>query len=180
MSARYSGTAVALHWVVAGLVFAQLGLGWWMIGLPDQPRGVQAPWYNLHKSIGLSIGLLMLTRLWWRARHSPPALPASLPRWQVLCAGANHAALYACVLLMPLSGYLGSVFSGYPIKYFGIELPRWGWASPGLKGFFSAVHFATVYLLMVLVALHVGAALKHLLNRDGVFGRMWPVRPRPA
>jgi cytochrome b561 len=172
---------MALHWLVAALVFGQLALGWWMIGLPDLPRGVQAPWYNLHKSIGLTIGMLMLARLWWRARHAAPSLPASLPRWQARAARANHAALYACLLLMPLSGYLGSVFSGYPIRYFGTALPQWGWASPPLKAFFSGVHFATVCLLVALIALHLAAALKHLLvTRDGVFARMWPPAGREA
>jgi cytochrome b561 len=180
VSARYTGTAVALHWLVAALVFGQLALGWWMVDLPKSPPGLRAGWFNFHKSIGLTIGLLMLARLWWRARHRPPALPESLPRWQVLAARANHALLYACLLLMPLSGYLGSVFSGYPIKYFGIVLPQWGWASPALKELFSALHFATVCVLMALIALHVAAALKHLLiNRDGVFARMWP-RTLPA
>jgi cytochrome b561 len=181
VSARYSATAIALHWLVAGLLFGQLALGWWMIDLPKSPPGLRAGWFNIHKSIGLTIGLLMLARLWWRTRHLPPALPASLPRWQALCARANHAALYACLLLMPLSGYLGSVFSGYPIKYFGMALPQWGWASPVLKEFCSGVHLATVYVLMALAALHIAAALKHLVvKRDGVFARMWPVRARAA
>lgn len=178
---RYSGVAIALHWGVALLVFAQLALGWWMIGLPDQPRGVQAPWFNLHKSIGLTIGLLMLARWWWRARHPAPPLPASLPRWQAIAARANHAALYACLLVMPLSGYLGSSFSGYPVRYFGIVLPAWGWDSPALKEFFSTVHFAAVWLLMALIALHLCAALEHLLvRRDGVVARMWPARAAAA
>ena len=178
MSARYTGTAVALHWLVAALVFGQLALGWWMIDLPKSPPGVRAGWFNVHKSIGLTIGLLMLARLWWRARHPAPALPAALPRWQVLCARMNHGALYGCLLLMPLSGYLGSVFSGYQIKYFGTALPQWGWASTGLKELFSAVHYATVWVLMALIALHVAAALRHLIvNRDGVFARMWPAQP---
>lgn len=181
MSARYTATAIALHWLVAALVLGQLALGWWMIDLPKSPPGLRAGWFNVHKSIGLTIGLLMLARLWWRARHPAPPLPESLPRWQVLAARANHAALYACLLLMPLSGYLGSVFSGYPIKYFGMVLPQWGWASPPLKDFFSVVHFITVWLLMALIALHLAAALKHLLaNRDSVFARMWPARAPSA
>ena len=172
---RYDAVAIGFHWVVAALVLAQLALGWWMIELPKSPAGLRAGWFNVHKSIGITIGLLMLARLGWRARHPAPPLPASLPRWQALAARANHAALYACLIVMPLSGYLGSVFSGYPIKYFGVVLPHWGWASPALKELFSILHFGTVWLLMALIALHIGAALKHLLvNRDGVVARMWP------
>jgi len=177
VSTRYTGTAIALHWVLAALVLGQLALGWSMIEIPKEPVGVRAWWFNLHKSIGLTIGLLMLARLGWRASHPAPPLPAALPRWQVLAAKANHALLYACLLVMPLSGYLGSSFTRYPIKVYGATLPHWGWDAPALKELCSQVHYATVWILMALVAVHVGAALKHLLvERDAVFWRMWPWR----
>jgi YVTN family beta-propeller protein len=181
VTARYTGTAIALHWVLAALVLCQLALGWSMIEIPKNPPGVRAWWFNLHKSVGLTIGLLMLGRLAWRIAHPAPPLPATLPRWQVLAAKANHALLYVCLLVMPLSGYLGSSFSGYPIKFFGHTLPHWGWEAPALKELCSQVHYATVWLLMTLIAVHVAAALKHLLvERDGVFGRMWPWRAGAA
>ena len=72
---RYNGVAIALHWIVAALVFAQLTLGWWMIEIPNEPPGQQAPWFNLHKSVGLTIGMLVLVRLGWRMKHPAPALP---------------------------------------------------------------------------------------------------------
>ena len=76
---------------------------------------------------------------------------------------------------MPLVGFLGSTFSGYPIRYFGIALPPLGYKSDPLKEFFSAVHLGFAWLFMTLIALHTGAALKHLLiDRDAVFHRMWP------
>jgi len=78
---------------------------------------------------------------------------------------------------MPLSGYLGSSFTRYPIKVYGATLLHWGWDAPALKELCSQVHYATVWILMALVAVHVGAALKHLLvERDAVFWRMWPWR----
>jgi len=84
-------------------------------------------------------------------------------------------ALDASLLMMPMVGFLGSTFSGYPIKYFGITLPPWGYKSDPLKDFFSAVHLGFAWVFMTLIALHTGAALKHLLiNRDAVFWRMWP------
>jgi len=173
--ARYTNVAVALHWLIAALVVAQLILGWCMIEIPKQPVGVRAFWFNLHKSIGMTIALLVLVRVAWRLRHPAPPLPASVPAWQRRAAAANHALLYACLLGMPLVGFLGSTFSGYPIKYFGILLPQWGFKSPPLKGFFSAVHLGFAWTFMTLIALHTAAALKHLLiDRDGVFWRMWP------
>lgn len=178
---RYTRVAVTLHWLIAALVVTQLVLGWLMIEIPKQPVGVRAYWFNLHKSIGITIALLVLVRIAWRLRHPAPPLPASVPAWQRRAAAASHALLYACLLGMPLVGFLGSTFSGYPIKYFGILLPQWGFKSPSLKDFFSAVHLGFAWIFMTSIALHTGAALKHLLiNRDGVFWRMWPRASRES
>lgn len=176
--ARYHPLSIGLHWIVAALVFAQIALGWWMQEIPKNPPGLRADWFNLHKSIGLTVGLLMLLRLAWRFVHPAPQLPQSMPRWQRAAAAASHILLYACLFLQPLWGYLGSSFTRYPVKYFGITLPRWGWDSPVLKDLLSELHLGTAWLLMTVLALHVAAALKHLLvDRDGVFFRMWPWRP---
>lgn len=177
--ARYTSVAVALHWLIALLVVVQLTLGWTMIEIPVKPVGVRAYWFNLHKSIGVTIALLALVRLGWRWRHPAPPLPATVPLWQRRAAAASHALLYVCLIGMPLIGFLGSTFSGYPIKYFGITLPQWGHKSDELKSFFSAVHLGLAWVFMTLITLHVSAAIKHLLvDRDGVFWRMWPYASR--
>ena len=66
-----------------------------------------------------------------------------MPRWQALLAHANHALLYIALFVEPLAGYLGSVYSGYPVKLFGMTLPAWGRKDPSLKDFFSTVHLST-------------------------------------
>lgn len=174
MQQRYGSVAIVLHWLIAALVFAQIYLGWWMIEIPKYPVGVRAAWFNLHKSIGLTIALLVLLRLAWRLRNPPPPLPASLPRWQARAAGINHFLLYAALLLQPLAGYLGSSFSGYPIKYFGISVPSLVRAAPDLKELMSDIHFALAWIVTLLVLLHILAALTHLAKRDGIFQRMLP------
>jgi len=174
---RYDHVAMALHWLVAIGVIAQIVLGLWMIEIPKAPAGVRAYWFNLHKSIGITLGLLIVMRLTWRITHRPPPLPTTMPRWQVRAAGASHWLLYACMITMPLAGYLGSTFSGYPIKYFGTTLPNWGWKDDMLKDFFSSVHFVAAVVFIALIKLHILAALKHLwIDRDGVFHRMLPRR----
>ncbi len=176
MRERYDRVAMVLHWTIAVLALFQIGLGWWMLDLPKSPPGLRAGWFNVHKSIGMTIGLLMLARLGWRLSHVAPALPASLPRWQARAARLSHGLLYAALIAQPLVGYLGSSFTRYPIKYFGVTLPHWGWDAPALKQVCSNVHFALACLISALVVLHVAAALKHFLARDGVFQRMWPRR----
>lgn len=175
--ARYHPVSIGLHWIIVVLVLAQIALGWWMIGIPKEPPGLRAGWFNLHKSIGLTIGVLMLARLAWRLAHPAPPLPPAMPSWQRTAAHVNHVLLYVCLILQPLWGYLGSTFTKYPIKYFGVTLPKWGWESAALKDLFSTLHFVTACVLMAVIAVHVAAALKHLLvDRDEVFFRMWPRR----
>ena len=76
---------------------------------------------------------------------------------------------------MPVTGYMGSSFTRFPIKYWGMALPNfWGWESPELKALCSLIHFSTVIVFMTLVAIHIAAALLHrVVNRDQVFRRMW-------
>lgn len=162
---------VAFHWLLAAALFVQLALGWWMLGLPDTPRGLQAGWYNLHKSIGITIALAVVLRISWRARHAVAPEP-SLPRWQRLASRATHLLLYASLLVVPLSGYLGSTFTRYPVKYFGVVLPHWNREWPAAKELLSSIHYGAVCVLMALVTLHVAAALWHWLRRDRVCERM--------
>jgi cytochrome b561 len=174
---RYDAVAVVLHWAMAVALVAQFALGWWMVNLPDS-GGVQRAWFNLHKSTGLVLAALALARLAWRLRHPAPPLPATEARLQRIAAHVTHAGLYVCILLLPLTGYLGSSFSGYPVRFFGAALPAWGWKWPAAKGLLASLHLALTWLLAMLVLAHVGAALLHLLRRDGMLRRMWFSRGR--
>jgi cytochrome b561 len=170
---RHGKVAIALHWTIALGVAAQFALGWWMIGLPDEGR-VQAYWFNLHKSLGLTLAAFLLVWPLWRTRHPRPAFAAVMPPWQRRLARGTHIGLYACLLTLAVTGYLGSSFSGYPVRYFGWALPSWGWRWPDAKEILSAMHFGATWLLAALTSLHVAGALWHALKRDGVFQRMWP------
>ena len=171
---RYHAARIALHWIVAGAVLGQLALGWWMLDLPKTPPGLRAGWFNLHKSIGLTIGAAMMLRAWLWSRFPSPPLPVAIPRWQAVTARATHVLIYVYLLLLPISGYLGSSFSKYPVKYFGLTLPQWGWDAPPLKEFFGAVHCLTAWTLLMALALHVAAALKHVfVDRDTIVQRIW-------
>ena len=86
--------------------------------------------------------------------------------------------MYFCMVLMPLSGYLGSNFSKYGVVFFGLALKPWGFVSPPLYAVFNGIHIVTAFLFCGLIAVHVAAALKHaLVDRDAVFSRIWFKRP---
>ncbi len=177
--ARYTRTSIFLHWLLAAALLAQIGFGWF---LQDVPRGTpdRTIYTNLHKSTGMIIGVLILLRLCWRLTHRAPALPSSMPAWERVAAKWSHILLYACMLVMPLSGYIASNFSKYGVNFFNsIKLAPWGVDDKQIYAFFNTTHVITSYLFVTLITLHVIAALRHLVVRDRIFNRMWPQRSAP-
>jgi cytochrome b561 len=168
----YSRIAIVLHWLVAALLLGQIGFGWF---LGTIPRGVPARgWYvNLHKSTGLVIAALILLRILWRLAHAPPPLPSFMPPWERIAARLNHIALYVAMLVMPVSGYVASNFSKYGVKLFNaVKLPPWGPDDHQVYALFNTVHVVTSYVFVAAIALHLLAALRHAVRRDGVVSRM--------
>jgi cytochrome b561 len=169
---RYPRLAILLHWSVAALVISLVALGWWMQEIPKQPPGARAAAFNFHKSLGLAaLGVITLLTA-WRATHKPPQLPP-MPRWQARSAHALHIALYVLLVVTAVSGYLGSAYSGYPVKFFGVTLPAWAGKHGEMKELMSLVHFWSSWVLTAAVLVHVGAVLKHVLvGRDALLRRM--------
>ncbi len=118
---RYGIVAQTLHWVVVALLIVQVTLG----KIADElPLGLEKlAVLARHKSFGITILGLAVIRLAWRWLNRPPPLP-SMPRWQHLAANLNHWALYALLFAMPLSGWMMSSASNYPVSWFGlVQLP---------------------------------------------------------
>ena len=88
----------------------------------------------------------------------------------------GHMALYLFMLGVPTFGYLYSLASGYPVVWFGvIELPVLIEKNAELKALFKTLHELSGKGLVFLVVGHVLMALKHhILDKDGVLGRMIP------
>jgi cytochrome b561 len=173
---RYTRTAIALHWLIAVVILLQIPFGWY---LQEIPTGTPArSWYvNLHKSVGITLGLVIVFRTVWRWLHPAPPLPDWTPRWQRVGANATHLGLYACMLIMPLTGYVASNFSKWGVKYFNTwQLPPWGVDDERIYAFFNGTHVATSYLLVALIVAHTVGALWHASRHDEVFRRMWPIR----
>ncbi len=169
---RYNTTAIALHWLVALLIFAAFPLGMYMHDLPLSPTKLQL--YSYHKWLGMTVLLFAVLRVVWRIKHTPPALPDAMPRWQQIASHATHQFLYVLMLIVPISGWLMSSAKGFKTVWFGVlPLPDLVGKDKALGDMLGSVHTSLNYILLVLVVLHIAAALKHhFIDKDGVLLRM--------
>ncbi len=179
-SPRYSGVAIALHWVLALALVSIFGVGLYMADLPFSPMRLKL--YNWHKWAGVVILALSALRLLWRLTHRPPALPprieAAMPGWQVAAHHATHGLMYALFFIVPLIGWAYSSAAGFSIVLFGVlPLPDFVSADKALAALIKPWHALSAFALAGLVVLHVAAALKHQwIDRDGLLQRMLPGR----
>jgi cytochrome b561 len=169
--ASYALLAISLHWLLAVLIIGMISLGWYMLSIEDNPG---SDWYfMLHKSIGIIVTILVLLRLMWRSGHKPDPLPSNFSQWQATASKMTHWVLYAAMIAMPFIGIVGALLSKDGISFFGVILPRILSPNRDLSEIFFSMHSIVAWFIVALVSLHVAAALKHLINKDGVFQRMW-------
>lgn len=172
----YSRGAIILHWLIALLILGNF-IGAWTA--EDLPRDAKLVVMGYHKATGIVILLLTLVRIGWRVVYRPPVLLQTLKTWEAALARVAHALFYALMLAVPLAGLgLHSAFSqGKPVSLFGLldfpALPV-GFDKPTI-GLFHELHEVTATAMLVLLGLHVAAALKHqFIDRDSTMARMLP------
>lgn len=170
----YTATAIHLHWLVGLAIAGTFALGLYMHDLPLSPDKLRL--YSWHKWAGVSIFVLVLARVAWRATHRTPAPPAGMPAWQQHAAQAAHVALYVLMIAVPLSGWLMSSAKGFQTVWFGVlPLPDLLRKDASLGEALAIVHKSLNLAMAGLVLAHAAAALKHaFVDRDDVLRRMHP------
>jgi cytochrome b561 len=171
----YTRVAIFMHWLVAALILLNLSVGFSMETLANpSPQRNNVLFY--HASIGISILALAVFRLGWRLTHQPPSLPQSIPKPQRAAAHGLHWVLYLLVLVQPISGYMHRMAGAHMVSVFGLfNLPVLIGKNEPLRLLTDALHDGGGILLAMLVAGHIGVALKHRwIDRDSVMQRMIP------
>lgn len=182
--ARYTKTAMLLHWLIALLMAVNIAL---ILSVDHFPDDWVRPAVDTHKSIGITVLGLVILRILWRFGHRPPAMPPSYSRLERIGAHAAHAMLYLLMILLPLSGWMHDSAwkdaATHPMQLFGlVHWPRIGWImsiEPATKEMlhdtFGALHIWAGYILYGLFALHVLGALKHqFIDKEPELQRMLP------
>lgn len=182
-SRHYAPAAIALHWIIALGIVAQIALAWRFDG-DKSPTGFALT--QLHKSIGITILGLSLARLGWRLANPPPPAPAGLKSWERTLSRIVHWGFYVIMIGMPLSGWLmvSASKTGIATLLFGAvawpNLPGFSAMAPAAKHAWRDLgetsHGILAWGAYGLIALHVGGALKHQLFEKHVpiFNRMAP------
>lgn len=170
----YGSVAKLLHWLIAILFIGMIIFGLILANMKDNPN--LPALVALHKSIGLTLLLLVIIRLGWRFTNVQPLLPITVPRWERLASHLVHFFLYVVVFAMPITGWLMSSWKHKPVVF-------WGWFNAALplkkndilSGQFFMAHQVIAWISIGLICLHIGAALKHhYIEKNNVLKRMLP------
>lgn len=195
MNKRYTKVAIILHWLIAFGILGMFAFGWYMTGLPreapeqlsydlfdwgiytwelSKESSPRAFYFNLHKSIGITLLGLIVIRILWRITHKPPALLTSYKAWERKLSTSAHHLLYLLMVVVPMSGLVMSVAGKYGVKWFGIDFIA-GIESKPIREIFHETHEIAGLIFLAIIALHILGALKHkFIDKDETMQRMLP------
>ncbi len=195
MNKRYTKVAVILHWLIAFGILGMFAFGWYMTGLPreapeqlsydlfdwgiytwelSKESSPRAFYFNLHKSIGITLLGLIIIRILWRITHKPPALLTSYKAWERKLSTSAHHLLYLLMILVPISGLIMSVAGKYGVKWFGLDFIA-GIENKPIREIFHETHEIAGLVFLAIIILHIMGALKHkFIDKDETMQRMMP------
>lgn len=170
----YGSVAKALHWLSFLMIAGLLTVGFIMADMKPSPDMFKL--YNIHKSMGILLLMVVGVRLLWKAVNVVPVLPQGLHKMEKFLAHAGHALLYVLMIAMPLSGWIMSSAAGFSVSVFGwFTMPDLIAPQPEIKHTMEEVHEFIAWVIIAMVGLHVLAALlHHFYYRNNVLRRMLP------
>lgn len=180
---RYSIAAIILHWVMALAFILMLCSGLAFENWEAMPQSLKFNLIQWHKSLGVLLLFAVTARLILRLFLKPPAYPQALPRHDKLAARAGHWALYAAMIIMPVSGWIMVSSSSYGLPTIVFDWFEWPHI-PNLSGNETArslsgnAHEYVAYGFIALITLHVAAVAKHIIiDRINLLPRMGIGKP---
>jgi len=177
----YDRAQRTLHWLMAALIRLAIPLGLAAWRLPPA-TSARVALLMAHKSLGMTVLVLAVPRLAYRAFAGAP--PYAEPLAPLLRAASQVAyfVLYALMIALPVVGYVASTAGGHEVSWFGLfAFPALAPQDKALAHLAAQAHFWLGWIIIAVVALHVAAVAWHFwVRRDEIFARMWPSRAAPA
>ena len=167
---KYHPIARLVHWVMALLIIAALGIALSIDDMPLSPDKIKL--ISWHKALGITVLCLLAFRLITKLLVDAPA-PVKQSPIKMKLTSFVHIVFYILMFAVPLNGWLYSNSSGYGVSYFGLfELPMLIEANEALSHQLKEIHETIGILLLVLVVLHILAVIYHSFKKDGTLKRM--------
>jgi len=181
----YGLIAIILHWVVAIAFIVNYSITYYSQWFVEPKTDFARTLFSYHTAIGVSVLVFVALRVIWRLMDAQPKNVAGT-KLEHLAAHGAHIALYCVIIIIPLTGYLGT--GGPSQLFFFIEIPRFadtslfsiiieGWMGLTWEQFEAPMDFihkkGGAYVVWVLIAAHAAAALyHHYIRKDVVLKRM--------
>lgn len=186
---HYGKVARALHWLTALLFLLAYIAVYYRQWFTEARTPENWTALQLHLSFGMTIAVLVVLRLYWRLTNVQPAAePGSALMHKA--AHLGHLVLYGVLIVMPLTGYLGT---GVATEFFFLfEIPKFAdtWLFQTLVADGMGLSFEQfeapmdfihkqggAYLVWLLILGHAAAALYHHYHlKDRTLLKMLPPR----
>lgn len=182
-STQYGAVTKTFHWLTALLILTLIPLGIYANWLPydTSEQLAQKAWlFSLHKTLGVTMFFVALTRILWAFSQPKPGLLHADRKLESLAAETVHWLLYGSLVLVPLSGWVHhAATDGFARIWwpFGQNLPFVP-KSESLASTAAGLHIVFERVLAGAILLHVAGALKHhLIDKDATLRRMLPGQP---
>lgn len=169
----YGSVTKILHWLIFVLIVCMLLVGFFMDDIGD--KSLRKEVINIHKLTGLTILVIMLFRVCWSLVNPKPDLPQGTPLWQIFAERVVHRLFYILLILIPISGWVMSVAGGHPPVLGPLTFYLPISTSKPLSNTAFDLHSWLAIAIIVLISVHVLAALYHyVVKKDDVLQRMLP------
>ncbi len=169
----YGLLTILLHWLMAVMIISLFFLGDYMVELNYYDTWYHtAPWW--HKSVGLNLFLLLTFRIILKMSSISPTPLISYQIWEAKLAKLTHLSFYLLLLTICISGYFIGTAKGVGIEMFsGVYIPAIAKLSEIQVDLAGDIHRISANTLMLLLLLHVSAAIKHhFIDGDVTLMRM--------
>jgi cytochrome b561 len=168
---RYDGVSILLHWLTAGLVVILWTLGQTIDFFPKGAPKIDAR--SVHIVLGVTLGVVLLVRVWWRA-SAGRKLPLASQGWLGVTAKVVHYGLYVLVVVTVVLGIFNAWQRG-DVLFNVYRLPQLIPGDRMLRRALGELHGDCADAVLIVAGLHAAAALAHhYLLRDRVLRRMLP------
>jgi cytochrome b561 len=165
---RWTAMNPVLHALLGVSTFFLLISSWWMMALPlpSKTFTYRAYPFQLHKNVGITMAVMLLVMLYGRLAYLRASRSAGRPPMPA-SAIVQSALLYGLIVACCLSGYLSSVYSGWPTRlWWMVTLPNWGYDNDALNDFYGDVHTWTTYGVVAVMVVHIATAAYRVFRGD--------------